>query len=275
VNHDETTQRSFWQKSNDLECRDWPYRLSRRVRSVVRRWSSNLLTLSDEPRAWTSMRRGWDTDHFVRLQRWQDQGFRPRVIYDIGAHLGSWSEMCQSIFKPEQCVLFEPQKELQDRARARQPVGANWKFQDVALGKTDELQTMYVTENCSASSMLQPVVSGVPSTWGTRPVSQTETRIATLDKLAVTESLPPPDLVKIDVQGYEGHVIAGGRELLSKAQRIVVEVSLHPIYQDQSLLPEIASTFTGWGFEIVDIHETCREWAGRLWQADLWLVRTP
>ncbi|MDA1273222.1 MAG: FkbM family methyltransferase [Verrucomicrobia bacterium] len=274
MNRDENTERSFWQKSNDQECRDWPYRLSRRIRSIARGWSSNLLVLADEPRAIEAMKRGWDADHFVRLQRWHDGGFRPKVIYDIGAHIGGWSEMCQSIFAPDLCVLFEPQKELQEQAGARRPAGANWKVFPVALGKADDVQPMFVTENCSASSILHPLEKGIPASWGTRTIGQTDIRIAALDQLVSAESLPPPELVKIDVQGYEGHVIAGGKEILSKAQRIVVEVSLHPIYKDQSLLPEIASTFSSWGFEIVDIHETCREWAGRLWQADLWLART-
>ena len=270
----ETTHRSFWQKSNDLQCRDLPYRLSRFVRSGVHSLCTKLRWLADDPRIIETWRHGWDPDHYVRLRRWHDNGFRPKVIYDIGAYVGGWSDMCHSIFKPDLCVLFEPQKHLQEQARARQPSDANWKVMPVALGNADETQPMHLTENCSASSVLQPIEKGVPSTWGTRPVRQQEIRIATLDGLTSAETLPPPDLVKIDVQGYEGQVIAGGKEILSKAQRIVVEVSLHPIYEKQSLLPEIASTLAGLGFEVYDIHETCREWAGRLWQVDLWLKRS-
>ena len=182
--------------------------------------------------------------------------------------------MCHSIFKPDLCVLFEPQKHLQEQAQARQPSDANWKIIPVALGNADATLPMYLTENCSASSVLPPVEEGVPSTWGTRPVKQQEIRIANLDRLALAETLPAPDLVKIDVQGYEGQVISGGKEILSKAQRIVVEVSLHPIYEKQPLLPEIASKLAGWGFEVYDVTETCREWNGRLWQVDLWLKRS-
>jgi hypothetical protein len=94
-----------------------------------------------------------------------------------------------------------------------------------------------------------------------------------LDILAKQQKLPRPDLVKIDVQGFEGRVLAGGEETLRQAKRMVVEVSLHPLYDGQSLMPEILHLLSNWGFVLEDLHETFRQWPGRLWQVDLWLVR--
>lgn len=268
-----TPAKTFWQQSNDLANRAWPYRLSRFARANVQRGCARILQLAEDPRVITAWRRGWDADHFIRLHRWHDQGFRPRIVYDIGAHEGRWTEMCQSIFSPTQCFLFEPQPEYQARAKARQPAGARWEIIPVAAGDAEQVRQIYVTENDTASSLLRPLEGEVPAAWGTRPVHQREVQIATLDELAAKNKWPAPDLVKIDVQGYEGRVIAGGKHVLSQSQRIVVEVSLQPIYTDQSLLPEIASTLSNWGFEIDDMNEACREWAGRLWQADLWWRR--
>jgi hypothetical protein len=141
------------------------------------------------------------------------------------------------------------------------------------LGDAEQVRQFYVTENDTASSLLRPIENGVPTAWGTRPVAQREVQIVSLDELAAKNRWPAPDLVKIDVQGYEGRVIAGGRNVLSQAQRIIVEVSLHAIYSEQSLLPEIASTLSSWGFEIEDMNDACREWGGRLWQTDLWWKR--
>lgn len=231
------------------------------------------MLLALDPRSLQAWKRGWDADHYIRLRRWHDQGFRPKIVYDIGAFEGGWAEMCQSIFSPTQCFLFEPQPEYQAKAKARQPLGTDWQVIPVALGESDKSQEMYVTQNSAASSILSPIDGEVPASWGTKSVSRTAVQIASLDGLAEKKSLPLPDLVKIDVQGYEGRVIAGGKNVLSKANRIVVEVSLHAIYHQQSLLPEIAATISEWGFEIEDIHETCREWAGRLWQVDLWCKR--
>ncbi len=274
VTQNRNKDQSFWQKSNDLQCRGWPYRLSRFIRAGLHNWCTKVIWLADEPRSLQAWKRGWDPEHYIRLRRWHDQGFRPKVVYDIGAHVGGWSEMSQSIFAPRQCFLFEPQPEYQAKARARQPHGADWQVFPVALGDKEQSDLMYVTQNGAASSMLAPLGGAVPKDWGTETVGQKSVQVAMLDSLVASKGLPFPDLVKIDVQGYEGRVIAGGKNVLSKAQRIVIEVSLRAIYSDQALLPEVLQTMSDWGFELEDINETCRQWAGPLWQTDLWLKRS-
>lgn len=121
--------------------------------------------------------------------------------------------------------------------------------------------------------MLAPIEGEMSRYWGTRATVQEEVQIVPLDDLAASDSLPHPDLVKIDAQGYEGHVLAGGKKTLAHAQRIVIEVSLKAIYDGQVLLPEILQAFSGLGFEVEDINETLRQWPGPLWQVDLWLKR--
>jgi hypothetical protein len=77
----------------------------------------------------------------------------------------------------------------------------------------------------------------------------------------------------VDVQGFEGAVLEGGRATLARARRMVIEVSVRPLYEGQSLLPEILQTVRGWGFQLDDLSETLRRWPGPLLQVDLWLRR--
>jgi len=105
-------------------------------------------------------------------------------------------------------------------------------------------------------------------------MGQTRVRVVPLDILVRQEKLPPPDLVKIDVQGFEAKVIAGGTVTLRQAKRIVIETSLCPIYEGQPLLPEILEILSGWGFQFVDFSDASRTWPNDcLWQADLWFKR--
>lgn len=263
---------SFWQRSNDLRSRNLSHRLTRFVRARLRRLCERGLLLADDPRVLTAWRRGWDADHYVRLLRWRDQGFHPRVIYDIGAHAGQWSEMCQAVFAPVESVLFEPQPTLFERAKACQPPGSQWRVLPVALGDAERTERMHVTENDAASSLLLPAGDGSDAL-GTRSIRQTEVSLQTLDDVVARQQLPLPNLVKLDVQGYEGRVIAGGRNVIAQAEAVIVEVSLHVIYQDQVLLPEIVAVLAEMGFQIEDLNETCREWTGKVWQVDLWLRR--
>jgi FkbM family methyltransferase len=208
------------------------------------------------------------------LQRWCDEGFRPRVVYDIGAHEGLWSEMCQDIFAPEKCFLFEPLREVREKAiRRRPPPPADWQMLPFALGDHEETQSLHLTRNLAASSLLAPLASESASVTEIQAVAEEKVQVVPLDTLAASKGLPRPDLVKIDVQGFEGRVMSGGQRTLSQAQRMVVEVSLHPLYEGQSLMPDVLQTLADSGFELDDIQETFRQWPGPLRQVDLWLRR--
>lgn len=267
------TESSFWRRSNDLKRRAWPYRLVRFVRAQVGNLCARGEMLAQEPRVATAWRRGWDAPHFQRLLRWREEGFRPRVVLDIGAHTGDWAAMCEAIFAPDRCVLLEPQRELLEAARQRQPRAAHWQFVPVAVGDVEQEEMLYLTEQRAAASLLSPLREEHFAT-ATRCTGQTRVPIVPLDTVLRRENLPPPDLVKIDVQGFEAKVIAGGQETLKQTRRLVVETSLHPIYQGQPLLPEVMRMLADLGFQLDDFNEVCRAWPnGRLWQADLWLMR--
>src|SRR5688572_16756549 len=104
-------KRPLLARASDLQSRDLASRLSRFIRARVRRCCGALALVADDPRVLQAWRRGWDTAHYIQLSRWRDEGFRPRIVYDIGAHHGLWSEMCQELLAPERCLLFEPQAE--------------------------------------------------------------------------------------------------------------------------------------------------------------------
>ncbi|HYE31034.1 MAG TPA: FkbM family methyltransferase [Methylomirabilota bacterium] len=264
---------SFWERANDIKNRAFPYRLTRFVRARLSNLASNALTLVEEPRVRAAWARNWEQDHYVRLLRYYDEGFRPKVIYDIGGHQGLWAEMAQAIFNPDGIIVFEPQKSLHSVIDQRRRPSGSWQILDVALGDRDEARDMHVTDNEAASSLLQPVTSGVPETWRTNVVSSTKVAVRTLDNLARELNLPKPDFVKIDVQGFEGQVLKGGASTFPHARRMVVEVSLREIYQGQAYVPEILAQANELGFALEDINDAVRDHSGRLWQADLWLRR--
>lgn len=264
---------SFWQRNNDITRQDFTHRLVRFLRARASSFCAAGFALAQEPRVFTAWRRGWDHHHYRRLLHWRDGGFCPQVIYDIGAHVGDWAEMCQAIYAPRDCFLFEPQKDYLERARTRQSRQGNWNFLPVALGDAEKEGLLHLTQNRAATSLLASIPEG-DLLAETKSVGQTRVRVVPLDILVRQEKLPPPDLVKIDVQGFEAKVIVGGTATLQQARRIVVETSLRPIYEGQSLLPDILDILTGWGFEFVDFNDVCRTWPNDcLWQADLWFKR--
>lgn len=265
---------SFWRQANDLNCRALPYRLLRRVRALLRR---SLVggSLMDDPRVLRSWLAGWDSIHYLRLVRWRDEGYAPQVVYDIGAHVGLWTEMCQQLFAPRQCVLFEPQSHLHTAAMARRPNGpANWRILPYALGERQGSVDLYRTRNQAASSLLRPLETASANDLPTAADGTEPVRVMPLDNLVDQETLPLPDLVKIDVQGFEAQVLSGGQRTLRHAQRAIVEVSLHTLYQNQKLIGDVLPLLGKTGFVVDDITEAYGAWPDlRLWQVDLWLRR--
>jgi hypothetical protein len=91
------------------------------------------LELTEDTRVLRAWRKGWESNHYLRLLRWRDEGFFPKCIYDIGANTGEWTEMCQELFAPEQCYLFEPQLALRPEiSKHKAKTGGEWKIFDCA-----------------------------------------------------------------------------------------------------------------------------------------------
>ncbi len=82
-----------------------------------------------------------------------------------------------------------------------------------------------------------------------------------------------PDLLKLDVQGYELHVLKGGTASLPRVDAILAEVNLLDIHQGVPLLDELVGWLAGHGFVAYDIcGMTRRPLDGALWQIDMLFV---
>jgi hypothetical protein len=57
-----------------------------------------------------------------------------------------------------------------------------------------------------------------------------------------------PILIKIDVQGFEDKVIAGGADTIKKAKVIIIEVTFKELYTDQPLFHDIYEMLSKLGF---------------------------
>ncbi len=97
----------------------------------------------------------------------------------------------------------------------------------------------------------------------------------TLDAMTQGTRFREPDLIKLDVQGYELEILKGGRETLRSAQAVLMEVNLLPIYRGAPLLQEAVDFLGAAGFRAYDFSGMIRRpLDGALWQADVVFVRS-
>jgi FkbM family methyltransferase len=147
-----------------------------------------------------------------------------KIAYDVGAHVGYMTLVLTEILSKEGTVFaFEPVPF--NHALIRKLVflnGLNGKVQLVplALGDTIGKQRMVVWES-SLMNQLETTVLG-KKIIGQPTIN---TAISTLDSFVLDQSNPPPDLIKIDVEGAEAMVIAGGLQTLREfSPKLLLEI---------------------------------------------------
>jgi len=72
-----------------------------------------------------------------------------------------------------------------------------------------------------------------------------------LDHLARLKHVPQPDFLKIDTQGTELQILAGGRRMLEKTTLVEIEVEFEAIYRGQSLFHHVNDFMLKAGFRLL------------------------
>ncbi len=139
-----------------------------------------------------------------------------RTMIDIGANAGFHALCAASTFSTVHA--FEPVPQTAARLAAniaRSELASRVRLHEVALSDREGTVSMRVEAgHCGANR--------IDSAAGTEGVAVPMT---TLDAEARRSGIEAVDLIKIDVEGHERSVIAGGRELLERDRpRIVVEL---------------------------------------------------
>ncbi|MGD9249207.1 MAG: FkbM family methyltransferase, partial [Desulfobacteraceae bacterium] len=99
--------------------------------------------------------------------------------------------------------------------------------------------------------------------------------IATLDDIFLDRTLDRPVLLKIDVQGSEKDVIAGGQETLKNVDYVLMEVSFDTMYVGEASFLEIVKEMETLHFQFshpIAILKSPN--SGKILQADILFVNT-
>lgn len=180
----------------------------------------------------------WDKiDCAITVQRLLEHT-KPQVVYDIGANCGLWSLTLSKLDKNLKYVcLFEPQTDCVKELERINLGSAKKKIFNFGLGnknfskriKGGTASASIFSANCNQEKYFPHSIKRV----------EQETEIFRLDDIVKNNKLPIPDLIKIDVQGYELNVLKGGIKTFSKARFIVVELSYRKFYNGQPSISEV------------------------------------
>jgi FkbM family methyltransferase len=176
-------------------------------------------------------------------------GNPPRVIHDIGANVGTWTCLAKSLYPDAAVEAFEP---LESHLAGFRKWTAPWKdvrLHAVALGPRDGTVDLEVTDFSDASSVL-PLAAEGRTTFGVESAGRRRVAMAALDSLVAAGTVRAPDLIKLDVQGYEIEALRGGDRSLRSARAVICEVSFRRFYEGQPLFPDVLAYLGERGFRL-------------------------
>jgi FkbM family methyltransferase len=153
------------------------------------------------------------------------------LVLDVGANVGQFAMRLRSSGYPGRIVSFEPYgtayRQL-ERSASHDPL---WEAQRLALSDSEGEAELNVAGNSFSSSLLPMAAAHLESASDSAYVAAERVRTARLDSLWEDVVGDSRVWVKLDVQGYEMHVLRGMGERLDDIRVVETELSLTPLYE--------------------------------------------
>jgi len=171
----------------------------------------------------------------------------PDFIFDVGANIGTWARLAHSQFPKAQIHAFEPLGKHLNQLRQLEAETDKVHIHEVALGASAGTATLHVTNFSDASSLLALGSKGSEA-WGLMEVEQVDVKVESVDDRISALAMAYPDLIKLDVQGFELQVLAGAAKALSRARHVLIELSFDDLYEGQPANHEVLAFLAEAGF---------------------------
>lgn len=186
---------------------------------------------------------------------WIDTWFRPgETIYDVGANIGQYAlYAARRLDERARVLAFEP--EALNYAKLNRNILLNGLGEVVtaypfAISDRTAVQHFYsktFAPGAALHALGEPVTQGaVPFA----PQNRQGTLAVSLDDLTGRFGLPFPDHVKIDVDGIEDKIVAGGSQTLEDAR---LKTVLIEVYMFEDMARRIETAFFERGFALANV----------------------
>lgn len=179
-------------------------------------------------------------------------------VLDVGANRGQYGRQLRQFGYSGHIHSFEPLPDVYQeltRTASRDP---SWTTSQCALGPQDGTASLNIASNeAAASSSVLPLLprhkAAAPDV---KYVGIAEIPMRRLD--TIWDEIVPADVVpflKVDVQGFEGQVLDGARDSLSRVIGLQLEISLLPLYEGGLSIREVLDRTDKLGMQLVFVKE--------------------
>lgn len=198
------------------------------------------------------------------------RGFRPSLILDVGANHGGWTRMALDVFPESSFLLVEPQPEMRQSLDSLCSEFQDVRWVEAGAGPKECTLVQTIWNDLAGSSFLPFIDEKLLRVGRQRAVN-----ILTIDSILAKQGLKRPDLVKLDIQGFEIEALRGASSLFGATEIFIVETSLFRFLPGQPILHEVIQFMAERAYWLYDITGFLRRpFDGALGQVDLAFARS-
>jgi FkbM family methyltransferase len=183
-----------------------------------------------------------------------------RICIDAGANDGSTIRLIRAALTTPIIHAFEPNPTTFSRLESHHRHTPNVQLVNAGLGDSEGTMALNTVANHALNSFLPLTRRGRASLEVSDPAIEVKVPVHRLDDYASRNNLDQIDLLKIDTQGFELHVLRGADKLFSRdrIQAVMVELNFVELYAGQAAPVDVIKFLGDRGLKLVDFYEKCR-----------------
>lgn len=155
------------------------------------------------------------------LEDLKKRGLRCSSIMDVGANCAGWSIMAKKIFPQASFYLIEPQIEMKNALEDFCKKYKDSAYILAGVGSKSGVLTLTLWDDLAGSSFLVDPDSELKKIGRQRDIE-----IVTIDQIIGSSHAKCPDIIKLDIQGFELEALKGAKETFGFTEVYILEVSL-------------------------------------------------
>src|SRR5215467_684172 len=184
--------------------------MKRLIHSTLGKLGFRLVRIQDGPRPSEGL------DPFFDLLK--RLGFAPKHILDVGANRGLWTREAIKFFPDSRYTLVEPQNHLKTYIQDLLDRGHKITWINAGAAATPGSLPFTIASRDGSSTFALTEEEARQAGFLQRTIE-----VKTLNDISASSAAGPPDMVKIDAEGFDLCVLAGASHLLGKTDIFLVE----------------------------------------------------
>jgi FkbM family methyltransferase len=173
-------------------------------------------------------------------------------MFDVGANTGQFSTTARRLFPEAQIHAFEPLPDCLSQVRQLFRKDDRIHLYGCALGEQEGSITFHRSEFSPSSSVLEMDKAHRHLFPESVPTNDVTVPMRRLDDMLTIGELERDLFLKLDVQGYEDRVLAGGEQILRQTRLVLTEVLFERLYQGQAHFAEVYARLRRAGFSFAE-----------------------